>query len=206
MKQGVSMLSRAVSKIVAGVGLFAVLAVSYATFAKEAIQDLNKANGLEDVLLIRDWKNGDLAVLIRHEERCDRSSNQCLGPTDGITVSGSERARKTGEKIKAQLGLDNVDMLTSPLVRTVQTAQFMLGEARQLSSRHTICGQDIILRLAEHKNSERSLLLMTHSTCINDLIKAAGYRKEGKPDYGSLLFVKFLPGGEVEIVGRVNAK
>lgn len=200
------MLARAVPKIIAGVGLLAVLFVSYASFAKETIQDLNKNSGLEDLVLIQDWKNGDLAVLVRHEERCDRSSNKCLGPADGITVLGSERATKTGEKIRAQLGLDNVDILTSPLVRTVQTAQFMLGDAKQLPSRHTICGQDIIRRLAEHKNSERSLLLMTHSTCINDLIKSAGYRKEGEPDYGSLLFVRFLPQGEVEIVGKIDIK
>lgn len=200
------MLGHTVHKVVAAVGLLAVLFFSYTSFAKENIQDLNKNNGLADLMLIHDWKNGDLAVLIRHEERCDRSSNPCLGPADGITVFGSQRAKKTGEQIRANMGLENVDILTSPLLRAVQTAQSMLGDAKLLSSRHTICGQDIIRRLAEHKNSERSLLLVTHSTCINDLIQSAGYRKAGKPQYGSLLFVKILPEGNIEIMGQLNVE
>jgi hypothetical protein len=200
------MLSHAISRITAGVGLLAVLAFSYVSFAKEIVPDLSENNGLADLVLIQDWRNGDLAMLIRHEERCDRSSNECLGPADGITVFGSERAKNTGKKIRTHIGLDNVDILTSPLERTVQTAHFMLGDAKPLSSRHTICGQDIIRQLVEHKNSERSLLLVTHSTCINDLIRSAGYRKEGNPEYGSLTFVRFLPEGEIEIVGRINAE
>lgn len=196
------MLGHAVHRVI----VVAVLAFSHASFAKDTIQDLNEHHGLADLELVQDWKNGNLAVLIRHEERCDRSSNKCLGPADGITELGSERAKKTGEAIRAHFGMDNVDVLTSPLLRTIQTIQYMVGDARQLPSRNTICGQDIIRRLVEHKNSERTLLLMTHSTCINDLIKSAGYRKSGKPDYGSLLFVRFLPEGEIEIVGKAKVE
>lgn len=195
-----------VPKMIAGVSLVSLLAVSYAIFAKDKVDDLGTAGGWESLELIQNWKNGDLAVLIRHEERCDRSSNACLGPADGITSLGSERARRTGDKLKAHLGLENVDLFTSPKVRTVQTAHFMFAQARQLPSRHTICGEDIIQRVAAHKKVDRSLLLVTHSTCINNMIKSAGYRKEGRPGYGSLLFVKFLPDGEVEIIGKINVE
>ena len=60
----------------------------------------------------------------------------------------------------------------------VQTAQYMMGDARQLPSWEAIGGQDIIRRLAEQEH----LLLMTQSTCIDDLIKSAGYRKAGKAE------------------------
>ena len=54
----------------------------------------------------------------------------------------------------------------------------MMGDARQLPSWEAIGGQDIIRRLAEQEH----LLLMTQSTCIDDLIKSAGYRKAGKAE------------------------
>lgn len=194
-----------VKEMMAAVGLVGGLAISYAIFAKDKVDNLGAAGGLTSQELREDWRNGNIAVLIRHEERCDRSSNACLGPADGITSVGSDRARRTGHKIKTHLGLEKVDVLTSPTMRTVQTAHSMFAEARQLSSRHTICGEDIIQRVSAYKSLGRSLMLVTHSTCINSMIKSAGYRKEGKPEYGSLLFVKFLPDGEVEIVGKMNA-
>ncbi|WP_219268442.1 histidine phosphatase family protein [Pseudomonas sp. Xaverov 259] len=194
----------AVSKIMAVVGLAGLMTISYVILAKERVNELGTVGGLESLELIQAWKNGDMAVLIRHEERCDQSSNPCFGPSDGITAYGSERAKRTGEKISTHLGLGNVDVFTSPKVRTVQTAHFMSVDAKPLASRHTLCGKDIIRRVAEHKRVGRSLMLVTHSTCINNLIKSAGYRKEGKPEYGSLLFVKFLPGGEMKVVGKVN--
>lgn len=191
-------------KMIASVGLVSFLAMSYAVFAKDKVDDLGMAYEWASLELIQDWKNGDIVVLIRHEERCDRSSNACLGPANGITTLGNERAKRTGEKIRTHLGLENVDVLTSPKVRTVQTASAMFDEARQLPSRHTICGEDIIQRVAAHKKVDRSLMLVTHSTCINNMIKSAGYRKEGRPEYGSLLFVKFLSDDEVEIVGKIS--
>ena len=30
--------------------------------------------------LLQQWSAGEIAVLVRHAERCDRSSNPCLGP------------------------------------------------------------------------------------------------------------------------------
>lgn len=45
------------------------------------------------MLLTESWAKGDVIALVRHGERCDRSTTQCLGPADGVTVRG-EGCRK----------------------------------------------------------------------------------------------------------------
>lgn len=117
---------------------------------------------------------------------------------------GSERARVIGEKIRMHLDLKNVDILTSPSVRTVQTANLMFGDAKHLPGRHTICGDDVIEKLVSDKKVGSSMIVVTHSTCFNDLIKVAGYRKGSEPEYGSLLFLKFLPEGSVQVLGKLG--
>ncbi|MGE8143979.1 histidine phosphatase family protein [Pseudomonas frederiksbergensis] len=189
---------------IAGVGLLCALAFSCATFAKSIVGDLGDMGGWESLEFLQDWKNGDIAVLIRHEERCDRSSKPCLGHVDGITVAGSERAKKVGEKIKMHFGLEDVDVFTSPTIRTVQTAAYMVGDAMPLPSRHTICGKDVIHRLANYKKMGRSLMLVTHSACINNLIDASDYRIGSTPEYGSMLFVKFITQSKVEVLGKME--
>jgi phosphohistidine phosphatase SixA len=151
-------------------------------------------------------KNGGITILlIRHEERCDRSNNPCLGPEEGITALGGERAKETGTHLKAHFDFDNADTFTSPMTRTVQTSDFMLGKASLPSDRETICGNDIVDKLLEHKNSGRNLIVMTHNTCMKDLIRSSGHQHSWSPEYGSLLFAETTNNNEIQIVGRINA-
>ena len=46
-------------------------------------QPVNAARALD---VAQEWAKGNVIALVRHAERCDRSSLPCLGPLDGITV------------------------------------------------------------------------------------------------------------------------
>ena len=92
-------------------------------------QPVNAARALD---VAQDWAKGDVIALVRHAERCDRSSMPCLGPLDGITVRATRTAQVVGEDFK-QLGLNNVDIYSSQMTRTRQTADAMF--ARPVAAR-----------------------------------------------------------------------
>ena len=119
-------------------------------------------------------------------------------------MSGSEKAKKTGAYLKAHFELDNTDAFASPTIRTVQTSILMLEKARLLPDRETICGYDIIEKLRKYKTANRNLILVTHDTCINDLISASGHKKSENPEYGSLLFSKTSSNNRIKIIGKIN--
>lgn len=63
-----------------------------------------------------------IIFLIRHGERCDRSTNTCLSERDGITINGANKAQQYGNafsKMFPDYGLYSTDT-----VRTIQTASF----------------------------------------------------------------------------------
>jgi phosphohistidine phosphatase SixA len=193
------------SKIILSAGLIGATIFAYEAFTRNTVENLDSHKKLIDSGPSEHWKNGNVILLIRHEERCDRSSNPCLGPDDGITIIGGERAKETGIHLKAYFDFDDTDVFTSPMTRTVQTSDFMLGNASLLSDREAICGNDIVDKLLEHKNSGRNLIVMTHNTCMKDLIRSSGYRHSWSPEYGSLLFAKTTSKNKIQIVGTLNA-
>lgn len=199
------MASISLSKIILSSGFISATFFAYEAFTRNTVENLNSHKKLIDLGLSEHWINGNAILLIRHEERCDRSSNPCLGPDDGITVLGGERAKETSILLKAHFDFDDADIFTSPMTRTVQTSDFMLGKASLLSVREAICGNDIVDKLLEHKNSGRNLIVMTHNTCMKDLIRSSGYRHSWSPEYGSLLFAKTTSKNEIQIVGTLNA-
>ncbi|MBY8951569.1 histidine phosphatase family protein [Pseudomonas carnis] len=178
---------------------------AYEAFTRNTVEVLDTHKKLIDSGLSEYWKGGNVILVIRHEERCDRSNNPCLGPDEGITALGSERAEETGIHLKALFDFDDAVMFTSPMTRTVQTSDFMLGKASLLSDREAICGNDIVDKLLKHKNSGRNLIVMTHNTCMKDIIKSSGHRQSWSPEYGSLLFAKTTSKNEIQIVGTLNA-
>jgi hypothetical protein len=129
------MINSNLSKVILSIGFISTLFFAYESFARNTVEDLGSNNKLAHSRLSEDWKNGKVILLIRHEERCDRSSNPCLGPDDGITRLGSEKAKETGDRIKSYFGLDNTDIFTSPTTRTAQTLELMLGQAGRLPDR-----------------------------------------------------------------------
>lgn len=192
------------SRTLLGIGFIGATLFPYEAFTSNAVEDLGSTNKLANSELSKDWKNGNVILLIRHEERCERSTNACLGPDNGITAPGSERAKEVGIRLRAYFELDNTDVFTSPTTRTVQTSDVMLGKATRLSDREAICGSDIIDKLLKHKSANRNLIVMTHNTCMNDLIRTNGHKQSWPPEYGSLLFAKTASDNTIQIVGKLN--
>ncbi|MGR3889150.1 histidine phosphatase family protein [Pseudomonas sp. 1152_12] len=169
-------------------------------------RDLGVGNRLLTSQVLPAWRDGDLIVLVRHEERCDRSTNPCFGSPEGLTVLGTQRAQELG-KAFTKLGMGYSDMLASPALRTVQTSQFMFGKAVELtSSERAICGKDIGEELLSHKQPARNLVFVTHSGCIADFEKSLGYPHSKFSEYGSALFVRVKANRTFETLGIMNSQ
>lgn len=166
-------------------------------------KDLSVSNRLLTSHVLPLWRDGDLIVLVRHEERCDRSPNPCLGPVEGLTIHGSQQAEKLGNAFKA-LGMGASDVLASPTTRTAQTLHFMFGKSELTSGQQAVCGPAMGEELLSHKAPGRNLVFVTHSGCIADFEKAQGFPHAAFPEYGSALFVQTLPNGKFKILGIVN--
>jgi phosphohistidine phosphatase SixA len=163
--------------------------------------------GIGDRLLASDvlplWRDGDLIVLVRHEERCDRSTNPCLGPVEGLTINGSQQAQNLGKAFRT-LGMDGSDVLASPAIRTAQTLRFMFGKNELTSGQQAVCGAAMGEELLSQKTPGRNLVFVTHSGCIADFESTLGFPHATFPQYGSALFVQVLPNGTFKPLGIVN--
>lgn len=193
-------------KVLLSIGLIGVTTLAYYALSKNTVEDLGTIKKLTDSGLSEHWKNGDVILLIRHEERCDRSNNPCLGPADGITVHGSERATEAGIRLNAYFDLNNTDVFTSPTTRTAQTADFMLGNASLLPDREATCGSDIVDKLLKQKTAKRNLVIVTHNTCMKDLVKTRRDQKPRSPEYGSLLFARITVDNAIQIIGKLTSE
>jgi phosphohistidine phosphatase SixA len=153
------------------------------------------------------WDEGDIVVLVRHAERCDRSSNPCLGDPSGITVSGSEAADGVGNAFKA-FGLSSVDIFASPRLRTVQTAYSMFDLSIATEDWLANCRNTLAQNIFEHKKADRNLLLVTHSGCIEAVARTLNTSgAEHDSEYTSALFV-FVDkaGGRSRLLGYMSAE
>lgn len=167
--------------------------------------DLGVGHRLLTSGVVAAWRNGDLVVLVRHEERCDRSPRPCLGPADGLTRAGSLAAVALGTAFQT-LGMENTDVLSSPTTRTAQTSLFMFGKTQLSPGPLAICGDAMGEEILPHKQPDRNLLLVTHSACISDFERALGFEHAISADYGSALFVQVLPNGKFKALGIMNSK
>ena len=168
-------------------------------------QNLGADNRLVTSGALAAWRSGNLIVLVRHAERCDRSSNPCLGPADGLTRPGSVSAAAVGSAFHT-LGMSHSDVLSSPTTRTVQTSQFMFGDVHVLPDRLTLCGATLAHDLPARKVAGRNLLLVTHSECIGDLERVLGYPHADGAEYGSSLFVQVRSNGKLKVLGVLNSQ
>nr|WP_240050513.1 MULTISPECIES: histidine phosphatase family protein [Pseudomonas] len=154
--------------------------------------------------LLQRWQAGEIVALVRHAERCDRSSNPCLGPADGITQAGSVEAAAVGQGFQ-RLGLSQTDVLSSPVTRTVQTSHYMLGKDAMTQEWLSICGKTMRNDVVAHKVAHRNLVLVTHSGCIHEFEAQTGFRHAPKSEYGSSLFVRISADGQLKVLGIVKA-
>lgn len=186
-------------------GLFVVgLLLAASLLWHASPKDLGIGNRLLTSHVLPLWRDGDLIVLVRHEERCDRSTNPCLGPVEGLTIHGSQQAEELGNAFKS-LGMGTSDVLASPTIRTAQTLRFMFGKNELTSGQQAVCGTAMGEELLSHKAPGRNLVFVTHSGCIADFEKAQGFPHAAFPEYGSALFVQTLPNGKLKILGIVNS-
>ncbi|QXQ20666.1 histidine phosphatase family protein [Pseudomonas tolaasii] len=200
------MISSNLSRSIFGAGFIAAVLFTYRAFLEGGmVAELSSNKQLAESGLSEEWKNGNVILLIRHEERCDLSGSPCLGPDDGITLSGGERAKEAGVRIKSYFGLSNSDIFTDSATSSIQTSDIMLGNSSPLPSREDICGVDIISRLLKFKVANKNIIVVTDKVCVIDLIKYSGKRKSKNLEYGSLLFAKVSRYNRLEIIGILKS-
>lgn len=173
----------------------------------EPVANLGEDDRMGQSGLFTNWDEGDVVVLVRHAERCDRSSAPCLGDDSGITVPGNVAADGVGSAFKA-LGLSNVDIFASPLLRTVQTASAMFDISIATRDWLANCRNTLAQSMLKHKQAHRNLLLVTHSGCIEAVAKAlSGSKAEHDSEYASALFVYVdKASGRTRLLGYMNAE
>ncbi|WPP01168.1 histidine phosphatase family protein [Pseudomonas sp. HR96] len=167
--------------------------------------NLGRAGSEAAMQLQRHWQAGDVVVLVRHGERCDRSANTCMGPPDGITLVGRDAAANLGSAFMS-MGMDKAEVLTSPLTRTAQTAQAMFNQAGREQNWLVDCNVDMAADIKAHKVSGRNLVLVTHSGCIDKFETAMGFPHAKDSEYTSSLFVTQGADGKLQVLGVVNVQ
>ncbi|WP_169965446.1 MULTISPECIES: histidine phosphatase family protein [unclassified Pseudomonas] len=138
--------------------------------------------------LTRSWAQGDVIALVRHVERCDRSIAPCLGPVDGVTVRATDTARQLGADF-LKMGLQNVDIYSSPLTRTRQTAGLMFERPVQAQDWLFNCRGTLLSDALKHKVPGRNLVLVTHSECMDQLEQSLHVATDTAFGYGASLFI-----------------
>lgn len=191
-----------------GKKFFALIALATAAIwlpGCSRIEDLASGDQMTKAGVYAGWTKGEIIVLVRHAERCDRSSNPCLADADGITVIGSETARQVGQGIK-RLGLEQATILSSPETRTKQTAYAMFDKPADTQEWAKECDKDFTGKLLAHKEPKRNLVLITHSGCIDHFardMKISGGQRES--DYTEAFFISVDDLGKPKILGSINA-
>lgn len=151
--------------------------------AESIAHDYNSLEALRE-----HWRQGDLIILVRHGERCDRSSAPCLAAPEGITVRAQVAAHELGERFRV-LGIADADIFSSPQVRAEQTAASMFGQAPTEQDWLYNCRGSMLRLAQQHKVAHRNLILVTHSECIEDLESTVSIADPATPDYASSLFL-----------------
>ena len=131
---------------------------------------ISESDSIEVFNLSTHWAQGNVVALVRHAERCDHSDHQCLDGNTGITSLGKDIAIGMGDNFEHVLTKDHTVFYNSPLKRTYQTAQFMFdGSSISQEWLHDNCKERFLEEIFEHKKEGINMVLVTHSTCINNL-------------------------------------
>lgn len=169
------------------------------------VVDLSINNNFNNSNLYERWARGDVVVMVRHAERCDRSGNPCLGDADGITIIGSQSAHAVGIGLQ-QMGLENSQIIVSPLTRTRQTADFILGRIVPTQSWASDCNSGFKDAVLAHKKLAQNLVLITHSGCIDQFERKMGVRaRDRSSDYTQAVFVSVDGKHAPSIIGSMDA-
>lgn len=198
------MTSRLIKLASLSVALVVVALVSgFALWSRSPV-NLGGGKSEDGSQLLQHWQAGEVVALVRHTERCDRSSNPCFGPADGITKVGNDAAIAVGQGFMG-LGMAQADVFSSPVTRTEQTSRAMFGKDAMAQDWLASCGKTLRNDVVAHKRAHQNLVLVTHSGCISDFEAQTGYPHAATSEYGSSLFVHIDANGELKILGIVKA-
>ncbi|HFL2188786.1 TPA: histidine phosphatase family protein [Pseudomonas putida] len=195
-----------------GTALFAVLclllilgvAAAWA-HARTAIPNLGNPHHLQHSGLEAAWAKGSVIVVLRHAERCDRSSGACLGAPSGITVAGSHVAAEVGNGLQ-HLGLGSADVWASPEVRTRQTAHAMFDKTVPTRGWLNQCDGHFAENALALKRNGRNLVLVSHSGCMERLEQALEVPASATSNsYASALFITQGSDGKAKLLGQIAA-
>lgn len=192
--------------VIAALCVLLALAVT-ATWAhtRAAMPNLGNPHHLQHSGLYSDWAKGSVIVVLRHAERCDRSSSACLGDPTGITVAGSQVAADVGRGLQ-RLGMGAADVWASPEVRTRQTAQAMFGKAIATQGWLNQCDGHFAENAFAHKRSNQNLVLVSHSGCMEQLEQVLEIPESARFNrYASALFVTLGSDGKAKLLGQMDA-
>ena len=188
------------------IALLVVMGVlAFFLFGRTEVAQLSTAEQMSKAGVQAGWTKGDIIVLVRHAERCDRSKGACLGESDGITVAGSQASVLVGKGISS-LGLERTDVFASPLTRTKQTAHYMFNQAPVTQDWVEQCKKSFTENVLSHKQPDRNLVLVTHSGCIDQVERQLGVAG-GKRDseYAQAFFLSVGTDGKAKILGKTRA-
>jgi len=195
-----------------GTALFAVLclllilgvAAAWA-HARTAIPNLGNPHHLQHSGLEAAWAKGSVIVVLRHAERCDRSSGACLGAPSGITVAGSHVAAEVGNGLQ-HLGLGSADVWASPEVRTRQTAHAMFDKTVPTRGWLNQCDGHFAENALALKRNGHNLVLVSHSGCMERLEQALEVPASATSNsYASALFITQGSDGKAKLLGQIAA-
>lgn len=195
--------SRLVLLLLAGLVLIGATVVA---LRPAPLTDLAQGRYLRNAHFYSLWDKGDVVVLMRHVERCDRSSNPCFAEPDGITAKGQRVAIQLGEALQS-LGLNQADIYNSPLRRTEQTASYAFNRTTAGQDWLINCRKSILEDVLKHKLDRHNLILVTHSECISALEKSLTVHSPSSLDYGSSLIVSINPDDHrANVLGYIDAQ
>ena len=182
-------------------------ALVLALLAPAAAPDLAQPSHADRVLLLTDsWAKGDVIAVVRHGERCDRSSAQCLGPLDGVTVRGEATVQALGADFD-QLGLTNADIYSSLLTRARQTADAMFVRPVEALDWLFNCRGSMLRDALQHKVPGRNLILVSHSECMDQLLTDMHLSTRTTFGYGATLFIRTNEAnGVAQMLGYIEPK
>jgi hypothetical protein len=116
----------------------------------------------------RMWHDGDLALIIRHTERCSRDDLNCPPGRDLLTDEGKLQAKLMGAGIR-KLGPAQFDVRYSPAVRTRMTAEIAFASGQPSKWLLEDCKIGLMNKIKDNKVAGMNLLLISHSSCLNAL-------------------------------------
>ncbi|SDU33995.1 lipopolysaccharide core heptose(II)-phosphate phosphatase PmrG [Halopseudomonas salegens] len=167
-------------------GFLVVVAAVFLILEAPAIADLSEENRPYTADLLEDWQAGEVIVVMRHLERCDKYDLPCLTNENGITARAAEHGSELQDNFR-QLGLQRADIFNSPVLRTAETEALVFADQGEDRDWLIKCKDNMLGDVMANKRQGRNLVLVTHSSCIKRFQDALDYAEE-TPDYGTVMF------------------